>query len=226
MGARRAIVVLALIGCCAGCAAPQPHVPAAEPASGRFWTWQSRKYANVVRQETDFTCGAASLSTISRYYYGRPILESQFTRVIRERYSDEEWHGKEKSGLSLLDMKIAAAALGFMSEGLKLTIDDAVALQGPVIVHLDKGYIKHFSVLRSIQGDRAYLADPVLGNVRIPVTEFARQWSGYALAVWIDGQALPHNHRLAISNADLTHEGPVARRFLYTQQPLPNANRL
>lgn len=225
---KRTIAILAFFSFLAtGCAGHEPHVSAAEPeATSGFQTWQSRKYAHVVRQQTDFTCGAASLSTISNYFYERKIPESKFTQAIRQRYSDEAWHLKEKEGLSLLDVKLAAEALGFMSEGLKMTIEDAAALQGPVIVHLDKGYVKHFSVLRGIEGNRAYLADPVLGNLRLPLPQFARQWSGYALAVWVDGLPLPYNHRLAISDADLTHEGPVARRFLYTQQPFPVANRL
>ena len=31
---------------------------------------QQRRYANLVRQQTDYSCGAASLATILRYGYG------------------------------------------------------------------------------------------------------------------------------------------------------------
>ncbi|MFO1127918.1 MAG: C39 family peptidase [Rhodospirillales bacterium] len=191
-----------------------------------FRSWQDLHYAGIVRQQTDFTCGAASLSTLSEYYLGRSVAEAQFTKTMRQRYSKEAWREKEKDGLSLLDMKLAAEDLGFAAEGVKMTMDDLGDLQGPIILHLDKGYVQHFTVLRGIRGDRAYLSDPILGNVRMPLFRLADQWTGYALAVWIDGEALPVDHRLLINAADLTHENAAARRFLYTLQPPPIANRI
>ena len=218
--------VIATIACLlTGCASAGRDGSAARP-SPPFQTWQDLRFAGVVRQQTDFTCGAASLSTISKHYFGRPIPEAQFTKTMRARYTDEVWHEKEKDGLSLLDMKLAAEKLGFKAEGVKMTIDDALDLRGPIIIHLDKGYVKHFSVLRGIRSDRAYLSDPVIGNVRIPLYRLAEQWTGYALAIWVDGEALPVDHRLLIRTVDLTHEKPAARRFLYTQQPPPVPNRL
>jgi predicted double-glycine peptidase len=217
---------LAAIACvlagCTGAADDGPTARAAVP----FKSWQDLHYTGVVRQQTDFTCGAASLSTISQHYLGRPIPEVQFTKTMRARYSEEAWREKEKDGLSLLDMKLAAEKLGFAAEGVKMTMDDARDLRGPIIIHLDKGYVKHFTVLRGIRGDRAYLSDPVIGNVRVPLYRLAHQWTGYALAVWVDGQALPVDHRLMIKAADLTNEKPAARRFLYTLQPPPLPNRM
>lgn len=216
------LVMLGLAGCGGGAA---PEAPVGSLPG--FQTWQDRKYQDVVRQETDFTCGAASLSTISQHYYRRPVAEKAFSDAVRARLSDAEWGEKERDGLSLLDMKRAAEALGFKAEGLKLTVADAAGLAGPVVVHLDKGYIRHFSVLREINGDRAYLADPVLGNVRLPLWRFAQQWTGYALAIWVDGQDLPppHDHRLAVTAAELTHERHAARRALYARPMAANLGR-
>ena len=178
-------IVIAVIACLlTGCASAGTDASAGGTPPP-FQTWQALRFASVVRQQTDFTCGAASLSTISEHYFKRPITEAQFTQTMHARYTDEVWREKEKDGLSLLDMKLAAEKLGFKAEGVKMTIDDALDLQGPIIIHLDKGYVKHFSVLRGIRGDRAYLSDPVIGNVRIPLYRLAEQWTGYALAIWV-----------------------------------------
>lgn len=219
LGPARLLILPLLLMAVAGCGGPAASGGDAMPP---FQSWQARRYNDVVRQQTDFTCGAASLSTISTHYYGRPIKEDEFTKTIRARHSEEAWQRREQEGLSLLDMKLAAETLGFQAEGLKMTLTDARTLAGPVVVHLDKGYMKHFAVLRAIEGDRAYIADPILGNVRVPLWRFTRQWTGYALAIWIEGQdlPLPHQHKLVVDAADLTHETPAARRALYVT-PLP-----
>jgi predicted double-glycine peptidase len=222
----RTLIVSVVVCASAGCATGELKMAAGRVSDAPFRNWQNRHFAAVVRQQTDFTCGAASLSTISEHYFGRPISEKQFTNAMRKRYSDETWREKEIEGLSLLDMKLAAESLGFKAEGVKMSIDDAVNLSGPIIVHLDKGYVKHFSVLQGVRGDRAFLADPIIGHVRVPLYRFRKQWTGYALAVWVDGADLPVDHRLTIKAADLTNEKLAARRSLYTQPPPPIANGL
>jgi len=49
-----------------------------------FHNWQARKFHDIERQRTDFTCGAASLAIISQQYWGKPIKEPQFTDAIRK----------------------------------------------------------------------------------------------------------------------------------------------
>jgi predicted double-glycine peptidase len=49
-------------------------------------------------------------------------------------------------------------------------------LDGPVMVFVEHRGYKHFAVLRGIRGDRVYLADPSLGNVRMPFYAFLDRW--------------------------------------------------
>jgi uncharacterized protein len=205
-----ALILLALCGC------------AAEPDSLNrpFESWQSRKFHNIERQRTDFTCGAASLSIISEHFYGRPISEVDFTTAIRETYSKDEWLEKEKNGLTLLDMKHAAEHFGFSAEGLKMTLSQLADLKGPVIVHLNKGFVEHFSVFKGIVGDRVYLADPISGNSRVPVYRFMTEWTGYALAIWIEGQELPLTNGLKVDPRDGPNELDAARGALYAEPNL------
>jgi uncharacterized protein len=162
------------------------------------------------------------LSIIAQHYYGKPVLEPQFTEAIRSNYTAEEWKDKIKNGLSLLDMKRAAEKFGFSAEGLKLTVDQLRQLNGPVVIHLDKGFIQHFAVFKGIEGDRVYLADPIFGNSRVPLYRFLHDWTGYALAIWIEGQDLPADNKLAVSPRSIPNEWEAARDALYAR-PLTGA---
>ena len=50
------------------------------------------------------------------------------------------------------------------------------ALTEPVIVFIEPRGYKHFAVLRGVQGDRAYLADPSRRNMRQPMYAFLHDW--------------------------------------------------
>jgi predicted double-glycine peptidase len=179
---------------------------AADELDRPFENWQAHRFRNVQKQHTDFTCGAAAMSIIAQIYWGKQIAEPQFTVAIREMYTKEEWKQKEKDGLSLLDMKKAAEKMGLKAEGLKLTPGQLFALKGPVVIHFDKGFIQHFSVYKGVEGDRVYIADPITGNSRLPLYRFLREWTGYALAIWPEGQPLPAKNNLAPSPDDGPNE--------------------
>lgn len=215
--AGRLLPALLLLLAATACAAP----PRTEP----FQTWQDRRFANVVRQETDFTCGAAALAILSQYYFGRPIAEADFTGAIKTRYSAADWTQREGEGLSLADLKAGAEHFGLKAQGVKLTLDALPNLRGPVIVHLDKSDFKHFAVLRGFDGERVHLADPIGGNVRMPLFRFARQWTGYALLVWTPDQPLPTDYALQLAEKDTrTAEAFSAGKSLALAWP-PLVNR-
>lgn len=217
---RLSFIVLAVLSQIAACSTQEQEVADTWfPQS--FESWQARRFSHIVRQQTDFTCGAASLSIISKYYLGRAISEQEFSKAIRDRYTASDWDDKERNGLSLLDMKLAAEHFGFKAEGVKMTIEDASSLRGPIIIHLDKGFNRHFSVLRGIFGDRAYLSDPILGNVRVPAYRFQHEWTGYALAIWMENENLPADHKLTIKSPDMANQLTAPRRSLYVVPPPP-----
>ncbi len=186
----------------------------------KFHNWQARRFHDIERQRTDFTCGAASLSIIAQQYWGKPIKEPQFTDAIHKSHTDEEWKDIQKNGLSMLDLKRAAAKFGLAAEGLKMTIAQLRKVKGPILIHLDKGFIQHFSVFKGFQGDRAYLADPISGNSRVPIYRFEQEWTGYALAVWVEGEKLPAVNKLAPNPSDLPGEITAARGALYAKPDL------
>jgi len=192
----------------------------ADELDRKFHNWEARKFHDIERQRTDFTCGAASLAIISQQYWGKPIKEAQFTIAIHKSHTDEEWKDIQKNGLSMLDLKRAAAKFGLSAEGLKMNIAQLRKVKGPILIHLDKGFIQHFSVFKGFQGDRAYLADPISGNSRVPLYRFEEEWTGYALAVWVEGQPLPAVNKLAPDPGDVPGEMTAYRGALYSRPDL------
>jgi len=211
------ILVSAVLSGCAG-----PSTLNMQASKSR--TWQDIRYANVIRQGTDYTCGAAALSTLGQYYFGQNITETDIINTIKTNYAPEDWNKREGEGLSILDLKVAAEKFGFSAAGAQMSLEALSDLQGPIIVHLKRGYLKHFVVLRGVEGDRVYLADPGYGNVSMPVFRFMKEWTGYALMVWIADQPLPTKSNLLVGLQDDKMRMVSVRRALYAP-PMLTSNR-
>lgn len=141
---------------------------------------RGERFVGMIRQHTDFSCGAAALATILRYAYGRPVGE----RVVLEgmlRVSDQAL--VRRRGFSLLDIKHYVETLGFRGRGYRLGVDELPAVKIPTIILLDiRGY-KHFVVLRRVENGRYYIADPALGNRVMDRAAFAKAWNDIIFAV-------------------------------------------
>ncbi|WP_457093875.1 C39 family peptidase [Microvirga sp. P5_D2] len=195
-----------------------------EPVS-RPKSYLSLRYAQVVRQKLDYSCGAASLATMLSYFLQTPTTETEILELVRRRYQRAEWKEKVKEGLSFEDLQYAARQVGFDAEGGAIGLAGLRKLQAPVIVHLNKGTFQHFSVLRGFEGGAALLADSITGNTRLPPAEFSKQYTGAALAIWQEGKTPPTAHQLTIREQDKRHESDYFRSILY-QKYDPLSSRL
>jgi uncharacterized protein len=157
---------------------------------------------DVVKQRLDYSCGAAALATLLRYYFNEPIAESRILRIMISRLTDDERRLKETRGFSLLDLKRAAEELGYRAAGFELRADDLTRLAAPVIVFIEPLDYKHFAVLRGIFAGRAYLADPARGNVRMTVSRFLGEWKGIVFVVGKPGEEAIGRHPLSVPRAD------------------------
>jgi predicted double-glycine peptidase len=144
-----------------------------------------------VRQTFDFSCGAAALATMLTYYWGVPTTEIDVMKVLRSRYPEQDWKSLQDRGFSFDDLIWAAGKLGFEAQGAEVSAGQLAKLDGPVIVHLDKGKFQHFSVARAAKAGHVFLSDPVVGTVTLSLGEFEEQYTGNALAVWKRGAPLP-----------------------------------
>lgn len=131
---------------------------------------------NVVKQEFDYSCGAAALATILRYGYGEQVTERELLVQMFGLLSEEEKQVSRKEGFSLLDLQRVAQARDYKAEGFRLAPQYLNKLGGSVIVFIEPRGYKHFAVLRGVKGDRVYLADPSRGNIRMPVHAFLESW--------------------------------------------------
>jgi uncharacterized protein len=177
--------------------------------------WNTLRYRHVERQLEDFTCGAASLSTIIRHFIGKNVSERDVLRLIKSYYSDQSlWEFAQKEGFSLLDLQKAANDLGFSAEAYRLTLSDLAKIKYPVIVHLNKIGYKHFSVVKGVSQGRVWLSDPIRGNVKDSIRVFAEEWSGVVLVVWDPSNPPSIDSALAFSRDSNLGENDLRRQII------------
>ncbi len=132
----------------------------------------------VVKQQLDYSCGAAALATLLAYYFGEETSEQEIIQILVSGLTRDEQQLKAQRGFSLLDLKHVAQAKGYRAAGFKLTIDQLKQLAAPVIVFVQPLGYKHFAVLRGIDRGRVFLADPARGNLRMSIGRFLSEWDG------------------------------------------------
>jgi predicted double-glycine peptidase len=185
---------------------------------GDTFSWRGLRDRNLVRQQFDYSCGAAALATLIRYYFGDNVSEEGILADILRSMTAEEVRDREVNGLSLLDLRLQAERMGYQAVGVRLNLATLPKLTGPVIVHLERDDYRHFAVLKGVREDRIYLADPSLGNVRRPVDRFAQEWSGIALVLGKQGFGLPQRHPLAPEDQHVVpNEVLAARKSIFTR---------
>lgn len=190
---------------------------AEEPLMRRPQSYQARRYATVVRQVLEYSCGSASLATLITYFVGTPTTEADVIRILRERHpTDEAWLQKQEVGFSFEDLIFAADRLGFAAQAARIEVSQLPRIAGPVMVHLNKGSWQHFSVLRAARGGFFYLADPINGQVTLSEEEFRGEFTGAVLAVWRRGAGLATRSPLQAVRDGVSVERTVSRAIELT----------
>mgnify|MGYP003504725204 FL=1 len=143
---------------------------------------QEQRYRNLVRQQTDYSCGAASLATILRYVYGLQVDEAT---VIEGMLGVADPDVVATRGFSLLDIKNYVESLGMRGRGYRINEQRLRALRVPALALMDVAGFRHFVVLKQVQGDTVEVADPILGNRSLSVESFMEAWPSRAVFVVI-----------------------------------------
>lgn len=198
------------------------EVPIGSPPDLRFnrdfYSWQELNERNVVMQQRDYSCGAAALATMARYYFRDNVTEKQVLDLALKGLTPRELEDRRDNGLSMDDLFKAAKRLNYQATVYELELEKLKELQAPIIVRTIKDDYKHFVVLRGVQEDRVWLADPIRGNHRIPVAEFVQQWNGVALFLGKEGFGLPKQHLLALPDAQYRPELRAAQRSVLSDR--------
>ena len=138
------------------------------------------RFARVVKQQYDFSCGSAALATLLSYHYELPVSE---TDVFTEMFEVGDQERIKKLGFSLLDMKRYLESHQLRADGFKVSLAKLAKLGVPAIALVDvKGY-KHFVVVKGVDDRRVLVGDPARGTRGMSHEEFSEIWNGIAFVI-------------------------------------------
>ena len=167
-------------------------------STNKITSWKALNEQHIIMQKYDYSCGAASLATLMKYYFNNDISEQRLLDYIKTVFNKEEYKRIEKDGLSFLELEKISRSKGYQSASVRLKFSALKQLSGPVIVFLKTKDYRHFAVLRGVKEDRVFLADPSRGNIRLPIEEFTQEWKGETFVLGKAGFGTPVRHNLAI----------------------------
>ena len=138
------------------------------------------KFQRTLRQQYDYSCGAAALATLLSHHYQTPTPEQD---VFQQMYASGDKTKIHKEGFSLLDMQRFLATRGFRADGFKLPIEKLIAEKLPAIVLItDRGF-NHFVVIKGAEDGRILIGDPSTGNRVVSMGRFQEIWRNKILFV-------------------------------------------
>lgn len=199
--------------------------------SKSVYSWRALQRRNLVMQSRDYSCGAAALATLTKYYLGDNLSEQYFLRVLDGLLTEEQIAERIENGLAMSDLRRAAVAAGYQAVVARMTLDKLFESKVPLLVGIDVDGYKHFVVYRGFDGFWVYLADPIRGNLRIKAGDFQEQWQkNLVLAVAKPGQKPNFSSRLALNAEDLFTgqtnrvllQGQTARGSIHEPRPSRN----
>lgn len=162
-------------------------------------SWQALRNARVIKQDFDYSCGAASLATILNFQYRQDVSEEALLKAF-----------DKSDAVSFADMARVLPQFGFKGVGVALDYAQLAKLKIPVVVYLRYRGDDHFSVLRGIDAERVSLADPSWGNRTLSKSDFTAMW--YTR----EGEALPGKALLVLPQQAIATES-----FIAAPPPMP-----
>lgn len=137
---------------------------------------------NVVKQTTDYSCGAAGLATILNYHLHEQISEKEIIGGMLKTTDLKKV--QQRKGFSLLDIKKFVQSKGYAVAGYQMDLDFLRQLGKPVLVPIKFKDYRHFVVVKGVIADRVFVADPAMGNMSLKINSFMNIWQdGIGLVV-------------------------------------------
>ena len=174
------LLLLCMAGITQAAQMPVAAMPGGNLVFKQVQSIRERRFADIVEQKTDFSCGAAALATVLRQAYWLDVNEDE---IIKGMLQNADQELVRVQGFSMLDMKRYVESIGMRARGYRIPAQSLESVNIPVVVLLDiRGY-KHFVVLQRTQKDWVYIGDPVLGHKRYSHEDFIKGWNGIVFAV-------------------------------------------
>lgn len=143
-------------------------------------SFRDMRFKTVVRQKYDYSCGSASLATLLRFHYDRPIGEAE---IFKAMWDVGDQATIQKVGFSLLDMKRYLEGLGYKAEGYQISLDELMASKEPLITIIDLGKYRHFVVVKGARDGQVLVGDPAQGLRTYSAEEFTQIWQPVILTI-------------------------------------------
>lgn len=178
-------------------------------------SWKAQRDFGIVKQDLDFSCGAASVATLMNNFYGQNLTEEEILTKM----------DKTQMRASFDDMQRIMPELGFEAKGYALSFEQLVQLKIPVIVYLKYRKNDHFSVLRGIDENTVWLADSSWGHVAMSKAQFLDAWqtrdgemAGKILAIVPKQQNIAQNETFFVKNP--TRKTQFITQQIQSQRPI------
>ncbi|NIL98051.1 MAG: hypothetical protein GTO76_09505 [Planctomycetales bacterium] len=196
-----------------------PPAPVRDPAhqiSVGVENYMQQKRRNIVMQRRDFSCGAAALATVVRYYWGDKVDEEFFLDALDGLLTEKEVVDRIKHGLAMSDLRRVAVKTGYQAVVGKVDFEKLAGAKVPLIVGITVNDYDHFVVYRGTDYRWVYLADPIRGNLRLGVRDFLDQWQENAiLAIHKPGEKVRETSPLAVRPDEIAL-GELNRQLIRT----------
>ena len=138
------------------------------------------RFAATVRQQYDFSCGSAALSTLLTHHYRYPVSED---KIFEEMFRLGDQAKIRVEGFSLLDMKRYLEAHGFQADGYREPLEKLISAKIPAIVLINQAGYNHFVVVKGLRDGRVLLGDPAGGTRAVSEAAFQAAWVNQVLFV-------------------------------------------
>lgn len=141
---------------------------------------KERQFRQTIRQELDFSCGSAALSTLLTYHYGDPVDEPTIFKAMWENGDHQKIR---REGFSLLDLKHFLQSRGYSADGYAAPLSRLASVGIPAIVLIRENGYNHFVVVKGIRDGLVAVGDPSLGGRIYPMPQFEKMMASKILFV-------------------------------------------
>jgi predicted double-glycine peptidase len=141
---------------------------------------KEEKFRTTIRQQYDFSCGSAALSTLLTYHYNYPVSEQT---VFAEMFQRGDRLRIRQQGFSLLDIKMFLERRGFQANGYEAPLEKLESAQVPAIALLNENGYSHFVVVKGMHEGRILIGDPAGGTRVVARDHFEKLWINKILFV-------------------------------------------
>lgn len=129
-------------------------------------SWKELRDERIIKQDLDYSCGAASTATILSSFYGLDVTEKDLLDLM-----------EEDGAASFQDLAEVVKEYEMEGLGLALGFQELKKLKVPAIAYLKYRDNDHFSVIRGISNNgTVLLGDPSWGNRKFTKHQFLSMW--------------------------------------------------